>query len=339
MRSSMKILRCRGRSGEASKSRRASNGRSVYGRTALGRTSRIATRTDPLVRVALVLTCALHTTAPASVRRTPGVGTSATPASPADGLGLNVEHSGPTRSSARRRSHKSRSVRWPWLICLDANVLSHHACVLMFENVAVIHEGVLRRCRPIERNKKFGLFLDQNDVLPTRQVNRRRLAVNGEDEERGAMDMEGMLHTDRENFPYLAGSEFDLLVDASEVMGFSVDAHGMTHRHFARPLVCRAHPAIQDELTTSYGFVRVGGVGRDKACRQALDMRSCRGRLEAHHGLVFAIDAMLHHRSERTELLIWTGLERDGFAVCEVDQDFKPVAGRHPKLGHRDWRG
>src|SRR5207244_1603519 len=39
------------RSAEASRLRRTSNGRSVYGRTALGRTSRIATRTDPLVRV------------------------------------------------------------------------------------------------------------------------------------------------------------------------------------------------------------------------------------------------------------------------------------------------
>ena len=36
------------------------------------------------------------------------------------------------------------------LMRLDANVLSHHARVLVLQDVAVIHEGVLRRCQPIE---------------------------------------------------------------------------------------------------------------------------------------------------------------------------------------------
>ena len=74
------------------------------------------------------------------------------------------------------------------------------------------------------------------------------------------MDMERMLHADGENFPYLARSESDLLVDPTQVMGFSVDAHGMTHLHFARPLVCRAHPAVQDELAATTTVRKTGSV-------------------------------------------------------------------------------
>jgi hypothetical protein len=79
---------------------------------------------------------------------------------------------------------------------------------------------VLRRCRLIERNKKFGLFLDQNDIFPPREMGWRRLSVDGKDAERRAMDMEGMHHTDGENLPNFGCSESDLVVYACQVVGF-----------------------------------------------------------------------------------------------------------------------
>jgi len=38
----------------------------------------------------------------------------------------------------------------------------------MFEDMTVIHEGMLPRRGVIEGNQKFGLVLDQNHVLPPR---------------------------------------------------------------------------------------------------------------------------------------------------------------------------
>jgi hypothetical protein len=35
----------------------------------------------------------------------------------------------------------------------------------MFEDMTMIHEGMLRSCRGTEGNQKFGLVLDQNHVL------------------------------------------------------------------------------------------------------------------------------------------------------------------------------
>jgi hypothetical protein len=56
--------------------------------------------------------------------------------------------------------------------------LSHQSSVLVFEDVAVIHKGMLPRRRPIERDDKSGLILDQNHVLPTGEVSGRRLSFD-----------------------------------------------------------------------------------------------------------------------------------------------------------------
>ena len=72
--------------------------------------------------------------------------------------------------------------RWwgqPWLIgtASGAHILPHHAGILVFEDVTVIHEGMLLRGGVIKGNQKFGLVLDENHVLPARQMSRRRRAI------------------------------------------------------------------------------------------------------------------------------------------------------------------
>jgi hypothetical protein len=45
--------------------------------------------------------------------------------------------------------------------------LSHQSSVLVFEDVAMIHKGMLPCRRLIEGDENLGLILDKNHVLPT----------------------------------------------------------------------------------------------------------------------------------------------------------------------------
>src|SRR5258706_13997214 len=54
-----------------------------------------------------------------------------------------------------------------------AHILPHHPGILVFEDVTVIHEGMFRCRWVIKGNQKFGLVLDENHVLPPRQMSRR----------------------------------------------------------------------------------------------------------------------------------------------------------------------
>ena len=40
----------------------------------------------------------------------------------------------------------------------------------MLQDVAVIHEGMLARCRLIEGDEQFGLVFDEHRVLPARKM-------------------------------------------------------------------------------------------------------------------------------------------------------------------------
>src|SRR6266849_6622752 len=61
----------------------------------------------------------------------------------------------------------------------EAHILSHHPSILVFEDVTVIHEGMFPRRGLIKGNQKLGLVLDENHVLPTCQMSRRRCAAKG----------------------------------------------------------------------------------------------------------------------------------------------------------------
>src|SRR5271166_3922226 len=130
------------------------------------------------------------------------------------------------------------------------------------------------------------------------------------------MNMERMNHANREDFPYLGRPNANFLIDARQVVGFSIDAHDVSYLHLDFLITRRAHAAVQDELTALYSLVRVSDLGGEEALRQCVRGSKRRGRLEAHHGLIFAVDAMFHHSSEPTELFIRTGLKRDRLAVC-----------------------
>jgi hypothetical protein len=75
--------------------------------------------------------------------------------------------------SRNGRQTKSRGSGGP----SGAHILSHHPGILMFEDVTVIHEGMLPRRGMIEGNQKLGLVLDEDHVLPTRQMSGRWRAL------------------------------------------------------------------------------------------------------------------------------------------------------------------
>src|SRR5258708_9286788 len=58
-----------------------------------------------------------------------------------------------------------------------AHILPYHPGILVFEDVTVIHEGMFRCRWVIKGNQKFGLVLDENHVLPPRQMSRRCCAL------------------------------------------------------------------------------------------------------------------------------------------------------------------
>jgi hypothetical protein len=113
-----------------------------------------------------------------------------------------------------------------WLSSLDvscAGVLSHHPSIFVFEDVAMIHEGVLSACLLRELDQQLCLALHQYDVLPTRQMIGRRLVVQGEDPEECAVDVERMRHSDGHDFPDLRRSQLRLDVDPVRIVRTSVD--------------------------------------------------------------------------------------------------------------------
>ena len=48
------------------------------------------------------------------------------------------------------------------------SILPHQPSVFMLQNMAVIHEGMLARCRLIKSDKKFRLVFDKYRIFPTR---------------------------------------------------------------------------------------------------------------------------------------------------------------------------
>jgi hypothetical protein len=92
----------------------------------------------------------------------------------------------------------------------------------MFQDVAVKHEGVAARCRPIEGDKEFSLVLDEQRVFPAGQVSRRSLFLNGQDSEQSAVNVKGMRHPDRCDFPHLCCPQLRLDIDAGHIKRLAV---------------------------------------------------------------------------------------------------------------------
>jgi len=52
----------------------------------------------------------------------------------------------------------------------SADILSHHPGILVFENVAVVHEGMVPRGGSVKGDQKVGAVLNENHVLPPRKM-------------------------------------------------------------------------------------------------------------------------------------------------------------------------
>src|SRR5476651_2113049 len=57
------------------------------------------------------------------------------------------------------------------------HILPHHSTILVFENVTVIHEGMLPRRRLFKDDENFSCLLDENDIFPTCEMSGGRLAL------------------------------------------------------------------------------------------------------------------------------------------------------------------
>src|SRR6266545_3991939 len=103
---------------------------------------------------------------------------------------LSLEDFGGHLGEERRRRCRSAAMRWragqSWpgrtpseivgfeAVRSDAHVLPHHSRIFVLEDVTMVHKGMLLRRGPIEGHQKLSLVFDQNHVLPTRQMRRRR---------------------------------------------------------------------------------------------------------------------------------------------------------------------
>src|SRR3569623_140316 len=67
---------------------------------------------------------------------------------------------------------------------------THHFGILMFENVAVMHEGVLYGSRLGKLHQQFDLVFDRYRVFPAGVFSARRPAVFRQDQKAHAMNME-----------------------------------------------------------------------------------------------------------------------------------------------------
>ena len=103
-----------------------------------------------------------------------------------------------------------------------ANILSHQASIFMLQNMAVIHKGMLARCRLIKGDKKLCLVFNEYRILPAGEMSRRRLFFDGQDTKQRAVDMKRVCHSDRGDFPNFSGSKFCFDINARKVKGFTV---------------------------------------------------------------------------------------------------------------------
>ena len=90
----------------------------------------------------------------------------------------------PSRAAANdpKRTCKGGQLVFPLqsvrLLTLGTRVLCHQSGFFVFEDVAVIHEGVLPCRWPIEGDQKFGLILDEHRVFPACQICCRRCSLD-----------------------------------------------------------------------------------------------------------------------------------------------------------------
>src|SRR3974377_73616 len=105
-----------------------------------------------------------------------------------------------------------------------AHVLAHQSGLLMLEDMAVIHEGVVARCRLIESDEKLRRILDKHHVFPAREMRRWWRSRDGQDAEQSTVDMKRMCHSSRDDLPDFACSELGRDIDAFHVERLSVYA-------------------------------------------------------------------------------------------------------------------
>src|SRR5262249_30482062 len=167
---------------------------------------------------------------------------------------------------------------------LRAHVLSHQSGLLVFKDVAMIHERMLACCRPIESDEKLHLFLNKNHVLPACEMRRRRRSRNGQDAEQCTVDMKRMCHSSRNHLPDLAGSEVGLDIDAFHVKRLSVYSCEDDHvRMLVGLRAIHANSAVHNELPPAHRRNLRGRRKLDKMGRHFFDEGLNVRRFEAHH--------------------------------------------------------
>ena len=104
--------------------------------------------------------------------------------------------------------------------------LAHHATVLVFEHVAMVHVGNLAVREILELHDQTHQFarLHQNRILVSALIDARFLSVAFEDKKMNVVDVEGMGQGRRvHDFPYLDIAQFHGFIDSSHVERLAVD--------------------------------------------------------------------------------------------------------------------
>ena len=84
----------------------------------------------------------------------------------------------------------------------------------MFEDMTVVHKGMLAGGRLVKGDEKFSLILNEDYIFPTCQMSRWWRALHRQYAKRRTMNVERMSHSDRDNLPHFKCSKLGLYIDA-----------------------------------------------------------------------------------------------------------------------------
>ncbi len=97
--------------------------------------------------------------------------------------------------------------------------------ILMFENMAVVHEWHLGRGGMIKPHENFGKFFHQNNVFPAGLRWAWRSAVVAQDSEARAVHMKRVRHGGRSDLPDFGRSALGRDIDPVHIESAAIDAH------------------------------------------------------------------------------------------------------------------
>jgi len=140
--------------------------------------------------------------------------------------------------------------------------LPHHATILMLQNVAVIHIGILLGCRMVEThdNLRPVVVIQHHHIFPASLIWRRRCSFHSLYQERAAVHMERMCALVGTNTPTFPDAAWNPFINDVHIHHRTVDGHihGSMAALLATVVVVFGSPTIlhsENKVTGSHYFL------------------------------------------------------------------------------------